>query len=143
MILFINTSKTDLIQVKLIKDDQIIGQLENHEEYKQSELLLSIIDNLLKQKRIKIESLKFIAVVTGPGAFSALRLGVTTANTLAWSLKIPIIELSVEDVENDEILLKNLKAKVLNPQSLILTPKYGKEPNITHSTPSPNSSNFG
>jgi len=134
MILFINTSKTDLIQVKLIKDDQIIGQVENTEEYKQSELLLGMIDKLYKDTGYKLQDTRFISVVTGPGAFSALRLGVATANTLAWSLKIPIIELNVAEVENNEILIDLINQRIKeskNKEFIPLSPKYGKEPNIT------------
>ncbi len=131
MILFINTSQTDLIEVKLIKDDQIVGQLESREEFKQAELLLGMIDKLIEDRRSKIEDLQFVAVVSGPGAFSALRLGVTTANSLAWSLGIPIVEVTSSEAENDETLLKALKEKVIDHKSSIIIPKYGKEPNIT------------
>ncbi|MBU1131560.1 tRNA (adenosine(37)-N6)-threonylcarbamoyltransferase complex dimerization subunit type 1 TsaB [Patescibacteria group bacterium] len=140
MILFINTSQTDLIQLKLIKNDEVVGQLESREEYKQSELLLGMIDKIIKNQRLKIKDLKLVAIVSGPGAFSALRLGVATANALAWSLKIPIIEVKTSEAEDDETLLKALKEKVFNHQSSsnnhqssVIIPKYGKEPNITES----------
>ena len=136
MILFINTSKIDLIQIKLIKNNKVIGQLESQEGFKQSELLLSIIDEILKRKRLKTEDLRLIAVVSGPGAFSALRLGVTTANTLAWSLGVPIIELNAAEGDSDEKLIQILKIKMqkigFKKQKFIpVIPKYGKEPNIT------------
>lgn len=132
MILFINTSTTDLIEVKLISEGKIINHIEHHEPYKQSELLLKLIDKIVKS----VESIKSVAVVSGPGAFSALRLGVATANSLAWAWKIPIIELSVDEVGSDEELIKTLEFKYLEPmtndnQFKSVVPKYGKEPNIT------------
>jgi len=137
MILFINTSRTDLIEVKLIKDGKVIGRQENYEEYKQSELLLSMIDKLFQNLRSKIKNLEMVAVVVGPGAFSALRLGVTTANALAWSLEVSVIEVSAEDAVSEEKLIKILTRKTeylrskANNQFKFAVPKYGNEPNIT------------
>lgn len=131
MILFINTSKTDLIQLKLIQDGQIVGQLESHDEYKQSELLLSMIDKLFKNSRYTIHDTGYLAVVSGPGAFSALRLGVTTANALAWSLKIPIIEVESEEAEDEQNVIKSIDKRVGRAMFKPITPKYGREPNIT------------
>ena len=87
-----------------------------------------------------------VAVVSGPGAFSALRLGIATVNALAWSLKIPLIELSADEAVSDKKLLDVLKLKTQNsklPSTSLRTgkaksfipiiPKYGREPNITES----------
>lgn len=151
MILFINTSQADLIEVRLIKDNKVIGRLENHEEYKQSELLLSMIDKLFQNSKLpsspfinfglrrasKIQKLEIVAVVSGPGAFSALRLGVGTANALAWSLKAPVIEIGAKEAENEAQLINILRRKTqdlrlkTNNRFSFAVPKYGKEPNIT------------
>jgi tRNA threonylcarbamoyl adenosine modification protein YeaZ len=131
-ILFINTSRTNLIEVKLIKNGKIISRQESHKEYKHSELLLTMIDKVIKS----IRSVKFIAVVSGPGTFSALRLGVTTANALAWSLKMPLIEISAEEAIDEKKLIMILKRKIKDKKFMSnkfkpIIPKYGKEPNIT------------
>ncbi len=142
MILFINTSQTNLIQVKLIDAGQVIASQASHEQFKQSELLLNMVDKVVGKKKLTA-----VAVVSGPGAFSALRFGITTANTLAWSLKIPVVELNVNEVVDDKMLIgfiqdktksflssgarraegEKLKAKKFIP----VVPKYGSEPNIT------------
>ncbi|MFA6304963.1 MAG: tRNA (adenosine(37)-N6)-threonylcarbamoyltransferase complex dimerization subunit type 1 TsaB [Patescibacteria group bacterium] len=136
MILFINTLQTDLIQVKLIDGGKIVGSLESKEEYKQSELLLGIIDKLLKDQSIKVKDLDKVAVVSGPGAFSALRFGITTANALAWSLSIPVIEVSIDEAFDDQKLIKILEEKTKNLKLkaktfIPIVANYGKEPNIT------------
>ncbi len=100
MILFINTSSTDLIQVKLIKDNKILAQAESREQFKQSELLLGLVNKVRGTKKVTA-----IAVVSGPGAFSALRLGIATANTLAWSLHLPIIEVSIVEADSENFLI--------------------------------------
>ena len=153
MILFINTSLSDLVQVKLLANDKILAQAESRERFKQSELLLLMIDRLIKkarkQKNQKIRKpknkktkkqeskkadLEMIAVVSGPGSFSSLRLGITTANTLAWALKIPIIELTTKENSSNEKLVEIIKKKShkAKKQSFRpIAPKYGQEPNIT------------
>lgn len=128
MILFINSSQTDLIQLKLIDKGKVISQMESHKQFKQSELLLGMIDKLLKSE---VGTLKSIAVVSGPGAFSALRFGITTANALAWSLGVPVVELSTDEVKSDEDLVGLIKQRTKNKNFIPVVPKYGREPNIT------------
>ncbi|PIT90520.1 MAG: hypothetical protein COU22_01685 [Candidatus Komeilibacteria bacterium CG10_big_fil_rev_8_21_14_0_10_41_13] len=128
MILFINTSQADLIDLKLIKRRKVVKELVSHESYKHAELLLTMINELVGD----VKKIKALVVVSGPGAFSALRLGLATANTLAWSLKLPIIEVSVKEAEENliEVLDKKLYNKVKG-KFIPVTPNYGKEANIT------------
>ena len=121
MVLLINTSQNDLIQIKLIHQDKIIRQAESHEKFQQAEFLLKMVSRVVGKNKLKA-----VAVVSGPGAFSALRFGLTTANILAWSLKLPMVELTAE--EADEKLIESLKKK---PEVKIVVPVYGREPNIT------------
>jgi tRNA A37 threonylcarbamoyladenosine modification protein TsaB len=135
MILYINTSRTDLIQLKLISGNRVIDQLQSLEKFRHSELLLLMIDEILKKNKLRIQSLGCLAVVSGEGAFSALRLGVTTANAISWALKIPIVEINNIDSElNDKFLTELIvkKIEVLKKYSFkAIVPKYGREPNIT------------
>lgn len=56
--------------------------------------LLPNILSVLKKARKNFSSLDKIIAVTGPGPFSATRIGVTVANTLAHALKIPLYTIS-------------------------------------------------
>lgn len=53
--------------------------------------LMSAIAEALKQSNISVKDLNFIATATGPGSYTGLRVGVATAQALAFSLKIPLI----------------------------------------------------
>lgn len=62
------------------------------------ELLLSAIESLLKKAGWKFEDLTHIAAVSGPGGFMSLRVGISLANALSWSLKIPIVGIHLSDL---------------------------------------------
>lgn len=60
------------------------------------------IDELLKECGLKPSDLTQIAVAKGPGSYTGVRIGVTIAKTLAWSLNIP-----VKTVSSLEVLAAN------------------------------------
>jgi tRNA threonylcarbamoyladenosine biosynthesis protein TsaB len=90
MILEINTSKYNEIELSLIDGKKIINERQIVERA-QSEKLLPMIDSLLKKSDFKLSDVSKICVVNKGASFTSLRIGVVTANTLAYALKIPII----------------------------------------------------
>ena len=84
MNLFIDTHLNDIVIIleknnRIIKEKIILGEKEN------SKLLMPIIKKILGKN--KPDS---IIVCNGPGSFTGVRLGVTVAKTLAYTLDIPI-----------------------------------------------------
>jgi tRNA A37 threonylcarbamoyladenosine modification protein TsaB len=55
--------------------------------------LLVSLDKAFSKMRAKLKDLKGLGVVVGAGRFTATRLAVTMANTLAYSLNIPVVAL--------------------------------------------------
>ena len=53
--------------------------------------MLVKIDKILSQNQVKLDNLKAVIVNQGPGSFTGLRVGISTANALAYALKIPVI----------------------------------------------------
>lgn len=140
MILIINTSEFNRLEVYLVKGGKIIAK-KLPIAFNESEKLLSLIDSLIKTSSSKlhdsgfmIQSLKGVGVVTGPAGFTALRIGVTVANTLAWGLKIPVVGVARGEFKEPADLVNLIlrKLKKAKPGKLVL-PFYGGEPRITKS----------
>src|SRR3989338_1477958 len=89
MILHIDTKDRKQIKVSLKKDGKVVKSLSKQNEYV-SQVLLPLIDRILKTKDLKPEDLEEIEVETGPGSFTGLRVGVSVANALGFSLGIPV-----------------------------------------------------
>lgn len=57
----------------------------------QAERIFPAIDELLQRGGVGYEDLKRIAVTTGPGSFTGLRIGLSAARGLGLALKVPVI----------------------------------------------------
>jgi len=119
MNLHINTTAHDEIILKLEKDDKFLAIKKIKAPRTQAEKLLPAIDKLLSSKNIKLSQLKKIIVASYGGSFTSLRIGVITANALAYALNIP--------VEAEEKNQKNIKK--FSGYSIV-EPIYDREPNI-------------
>lgn len=133
MILIIDTSSDNEMTISLIKNDgQLISEKTVEASHKQAEKLLPEIDNLFVKNKITLKDLIGVIVVSGPGGFTSLRVGVITANTLCYALKISMVGIKLSEFDSfDELVkvgLKRLKkVKVGEP----VLPFYGRQPHIT------------
>ncbi len=59
--------------------------------------LAASIDSLLRSENLKPSDLGCIAVLSGPGSFTGLRVGIATAKSMAYALSVPVIELDTLD----------------------------------------------
>lgn len=131
MILIINTADQKEVFIGLADKGELAVQKKFQAQYRQAEKLLLEVDKLIQKQGIKLEKLKSIVVVSGPGPFTALRIGVVTANTLAWALKIPVAGVKLAEFDNIGELIKISEKKIKQAKvGAIVEPAYGKEPNI-------------
>jgi tRNA threonylcarbamoyladenosine biosynthesis protein TsaB len=91
-----------------------------------AETLHRKIEDLLESQQQNLQSIGGIVVFKGPGSFTGLRIGLTVANTLAYSLNIPIV--ASEDPDWLEIGIRRIQA---GENEKITLPEYGALPNIT------------
>jgi tRNA threonylcarbamoyladenosine biosynthesis protein TsaB len=63
-----------------------------------SETLLSSLVSIIDKAGITLDDVDLFALGTGPGAFTALRVGVTTVKALSYGLGVPVVGISTLDV---------------------------------------------
>jgi tRNA threonylcarbamoyl adenosine modification protein YeaZ len=132
MILIIHTADAKQVFIGLVDKGKLVAKKKFQAQYQQAEKLLPQIDKLLKTHNLKLKTLAGITVVNGPGPFTALRIGVVTANTLASVLKIPVAGIKLTEFKNIDELIKISEGKIKKTKKgTIIEPFYGKEPNIT------------
>ncbi len=132
MILIINTADIKKVFIGLANIGGLVAKKHFVAQYQQAEKLLPEIDKLFKKQAYKPSNLQAIFVVNGPGPFTALRIGVVTANTLAWALKIPVAGVKLNEFKNINELIKKGFAQINKARvGDSVEPFYGKEPNIT------------
>ncbi len=93
-ILNIETS-TKKCSVSVSKQGKVIALKElNDGSYSHSEKLHSFIGKVIEKVNISMSDLSAIAVSKGPGSYTGLRIGVSTAKGLCFALEIPLISIA-------------------------------------------------
>lgn len=94
--LFIDTHDRDLI-IALYNDDIVVDKLVKLSERNHSDYAMPMIKEILDKNNLNVHNLGEILVINGPGSFTGVRIGVTIAKTLAYTLNIPIKAMSSID----------------------------------------------
>lgn len=92
-VLAIDTT-TYVLGVGLIKENKLAGEMMTHLKKNHSLRLMPAIRTLMEEAEMKAEELDRIVVAQGPGSYTGVRIGVTTAKTMAWALGIPVAGVS-------------------------------------------------
>ncbi len=91
-----------------------------------SDELLQKIRDLLQAQNIDWKDISGVIVYKGPGSFTGLRIGVTVATTLAYSLDVGVVGTTQDHwIEDGQALLAS------NPYARSVQIEYGQEANIT------------
>jgi tRNA threonylcarbamoyl adenosine modification protein YeaZ len=97
MILAIDTS-TDNASLALVQDGRALAEANWRCEQNHTVELLPRLVSLLDEAKAGIGSISGIVVARGPGSFNGLRVGISTAKGLAFSLGVPLIGVSSLEV---------------------------------------------
>ncbi|MBR4912044.1 MAG: tRNA (adenosine(37)-N6)-threonylcarbamoyltransferase complex dimerization subunit type 1 TsaB [Bacteroidales bacterium] len=92
-ILYIETA-TDVCSVALSKGAEIIGLKEEAGGNNHAKHLLPFVDEVLKQAEASMTDINGVAVSIGPGSYTGLRIGVSTAKGIAYTAGIPVMAIS-------------------------------------------------
>ncbi len=126
LILCIETSTTQC-SVALAKEGELLGlKEENSSQYMHSEWLHVFIETLLKDCGVSFDELTAVAVGMGPGSYTGLRIGVSTAKGLCFAQDLKLIALPTLDIlahqvnEVEGVLIPLLDARRMEVYSKVL-----------------------
>ena len=101
--LWIDTHDISL-EILLFKDEVLLDKITRNESLNHSTICIPTLVELLERNKLTMHDINDIIVVNGPGSFTGVRIGVTIAKTLAYSLNIPIRSVtSIEVLQKDKM----------------------------------------
>lgn len=133
IILHLETATTNC-SVSISKDDEIVALKENNAaSYSHSEQLHVFIKEALKEASLSFSDLDAIAVSKGPGSYTGLRIGVSAAKGLCFSLDIPLISVPTlksmahqVDLKPGELVIPVLDARRMEVYSCVYDSNYNE-----------------
>ncbi|MCX7985687.1 MAG: tRNA (adenosine(37)-N6)-threonylcarbamoyltransferase complex dimerization subunit type 1 TsaB [Bacteroidales bacterium] len=119
VILCIETSE-NFCSVALSENGRLVLQLVDDSDRNHSQILTVLIDSLLKQVNLSVDSLSAVAVSRGPGSYTGLRIGTSVAKGICYAANIPLIAVSTLETLcyaalNDTFFNKNTSDLLLCP----------------------------
>ncbi len=84
-------SATGTCSVCVSRGTEILDLQEADQEYQHSKVLTNLIDKCLKGSNLTLGDLDALAVSSGPGSYTSLRVGVSTAKGICYALDKPLI----------------------------------------------------
>jgi tRNA threonylcarbamoyladenosine biosynthesis protein TsaB len=90
LILCIDTS-TPVCSVALTQNGNLLHSIEKYEGFSHASHLTVLIDEIFKNNNIDIKQIDAVAISCGPGSYTGLRIGVSTAKGLCYALDKPLI----------------------------------------------------
>ena len=83
-----------VLSVVLARDGVILGEVVEETRNRHSAVLMARTSGLLADCGVVPEDLELVAVASGPGTYTGVRVGVTVAKSLAFALGIPLVGMS-------------------------------------------------
>lgn len=96
--------------VALVVDGVMVGEYTINNKKTHSQTLLPMLETMLTMAEVDISEIDAVAVAAGPGSFTGLRIGASTAKGLAGALDIPIVPVPT---------LEGLAANFMNQQAVV------------------------
>ena len=91
--LTIDTS-TIVASVAILNEEKLVGEMIINHQKKHSEKLMIAIDHLLSDGGLSIQDIDVFGIVSGPGSFTGLRIGMATVKGFAQALNKPVVGVS-------------------------------------------------
>ncbi|MDD7765391.1 MAG: tRNA (adenosine(37)-N6)-threonylcarbamoyltransferase complex dimerization subunit type 1 TsaB [Peptoniphilaceae bacterium] len=112
-ILAIDTSTTHSC-CSVMENDYIVGEFSINQSMSHNEILLDMVQEMLSKLNIDISEIDLYVAVTGPGSFTGIRIGVTTAKALAMALNKPIVSVNTLEAMSFGVFSENKKIPIID-----------------------------
>ncbi len=101
-ILLIETS-TSVLSVALARDGAVVSERVCTEPRMQASLTAPLVKEVLDEAGLSAKDCDAVCVSSGPGSYTGLRVGVSTAKGLAFGANIPLLSMCTLDILVDSI----------------------------------------
>jgi len=95
-ILFIRAD-TSLTLVQLTQESKLLTSKQWEAGRELSTQIHQVIESLSKESDVSLKDIKGVVVYEGPGSYTGLRISISVANALGYSLDVPIVGSTGED----------------------------------------------
>jgi tRNA threonylcarbamoyladenosine biosynthesis protein TsaB len=113
-ILSLETSTT-VCSVALHESDSLVAVAEVHLEHSHASKLAQLIDTVIKISGFSLGELNAVAVSSGPGSYTGLRIGTSTAKGICFALNIPLIAINTLAILSEQMNKTNIERSLLCP----------------------------
>lgn len=111
--LLLDSSNTYL-SVGLVKNNKLVDKISYACFQRQSEYMAMEIDKILKRNKLNPKKINGVVTSIGPGSYTGIRIALTIAKVMAYSLNIPLFPLSTLEINKvigkDSIVLFNARS---------------------------------
>ncbi|MBR5250006.1 MAG: tRNA (adenosine(37)-N6)-threonylcarbamoyltransferase complex dimerization subunit type 1 TsaB [Bacteroidales bacterium] len=118
--LLIETS-TEACSVALAENDRILAKRWTNEPKAHARLLAPFVTEVLAEHNLSLKDCQAIAVSQGPGSYTGLRVGVSTAKGLCYGAGLPLLGIGTLDLLAEAARL-HLQAQGISAQRLLIIP---------------------
>lgn len=112
LILHIDTA-LEVATLALSQEEHLLGTSSNELQNDHASWIHTAIDQLLKETKKELQALDAVAVTIGPGSYTGLRVGLSTAKGLCYALQKPLIT-----IPTLELIASTLKV----PEEALIVP---------------------
>lgn len=88
LILALDTTSR-IASAALCRDGDILAECEKDSQMNHSKTILPLVEQMLKDKQIKMSEIDVFAAAVGPGSFTGVRIGIAAIKGYAWALQKP------------------------------------------------------
>ncbi len=106
--------------VSLARDGAVLARSDNEKQQDHASWLHTAIAELFTRTGLTINQLEAVAVTSGPGSYTGIRVGMASAKGLAYALKVPLITRNTLQVMTQSLLEYNQinRGKKTNDENL-------------------------